>query len=71
MRSSNRWAYLRQPGFNPPNRDCPVCTEPSKTYYIGGKTADGVTTHRWTCQHGHRWTTTEPAGPPDGAPPTG
>lgn len=53
--SRHRWDYMGRPGFNPPNNDCPECTSPSKTYYIGGKTVDGVAQHRYKCEHGHEW----------------
>lgn len=56
---SNRWAYMGLPHVNPPNNDCPECTEPSKTHFIGGKTVeeDGkkVAHYTWKCQHGHGW----------------
>jgi len=46
---------MAAPGFNPPSNDCPECDVPSKTYYIGGKTVDGVARHRHKCEHGHVW----------------
>lgn len=52
---NNRWAYLGDPRTNPPNDECPECTVPSKTYYIGGRTVDGVAYHTKKCQHGHEW----------------
>ena len=55
MARSNRWAYMGQPNYNPPNNDCPECTVPSKTYFIGGKTVDNVAIYTWTCEHSHRW----------------
>ena len=46
---------MAQPNFNPPNNNCPDCTEPSKTYFIGGKMVDGVSQFRKQCEHGHEW----------------
>lgn len=65
---SNRWAYMRAPNYNPPNDDCPQCTSPSKTYYMGGKTVTTEghapqTVHRWKCEHGHVWTVIEAPTP--------
>lgn len=54
-----RWDYMSAPGYNPPNDDCPECTGQSKTYYIGGKTVEGVSQHRWRCEHNHEWITRE------------
>lgn len=54
-----RWDYMGRPGFNPPNDLCPECKEPSKVYFIGGKTVDGLTTYTYACEHHHRWTVTE------------
>lgn len=51
---------MGRPGYNPPNRDCPACVEPSKTFYIGGKTEAGVVRHRWQCEHNHAWVVEEP-----------
>ena len=64
MGRSNRWAYMGDPRHNPPNDDCPECTEPSKTYHMGAKTVtreDGsrVAITRWECEHKHEWETTE------------
>lgn len=56
---SRRWDYMKQPGYNPPNDDCPECEEPSKTYFIGGKTVDGVAIYTYHCEHGHKWTVEE------------
>lgn len=63
MGRSYRWAYMADPRYNPPNEDCPECTEPSKTYFIGGKTVDGVAQYTWHCEHGHRWVVEEPRDP--------
>jgi len=51
----NRWAYMRAPGYNPPNDTCPECKTPSKTYHIGSKTVDGVAQYRYQCEHKHEW----------------
>ena len=67
MGGRDRWAYMGQPGHNPPNDDCPDCTEPSKTYFIGAKTVfetqDGVevkvSVTRHHCEHHHEWVTRE------------
>jgi len=50
-----RWDYMGEPGYNPPNDDCPECEEPSKTFFKGGKTVDGVAQYRHCCEHGHEW----------------
>jgi hypothetical protein len=51
---------MGRPNYNPPNNDCPQCTEPSRTYYIGAKrvTLDGVAYKqtRYECEHKHPWT---------------
>lgn len=62
--NSNRWGYMRAPGYNPPNDDCAECDAPSKTYCIGGKQVEGRTVHRWKCERGHTWTTSEPDADP-------
>jgi len=59
-----RWDYMGEPGFNPPNDDCPLCEEPSGTYHQGAKTIvneDGSHTAvtRWVCEHRHEWQTYE------------
>ena len=54
-----RWDYMGEPGYNPPNDDCPDCTEPSKTYHLGSKTVDGVKITRWYCENKHTWTVKE------------
>lgn len=54
-----RWNYLRDPRFNPPNLNCPECTEPSKTYEIGSRTEGGKKIATWACSNGHRWLLTE------------
>ena len=46
---------MAHPNFNPPNDKCPECTEPSKTFFIGGRTVDGVSQYRWECEHKHEW----------------
>ena len=51
----NRWAYMADPRFNPPNEDCPTCEAPSRTYFVGGRTVDGVAIYRWRCEHRHEW----------------
>ena len=61
MSRHNRWSYLGTDLHNPPNNDCPECTEPSKTWHQGAKTVDGVTTRRYKCEHLHMWQVTEPA----------
>ena len=53
--SRNRWGYMAHPKYNPPNDLCPDCTEPSKTFHIGGKMVDGVSQQRWRCANGHEW----------------
>ncbi|MCB9678331.1 MAG: hypothetical protein H6737_24730 [Alphaproteobacteria bacterium] len=63
MSRRNRWAYMAQPGFNPPNEDCPECDGPSKTWHQGAKTVDGVKTTRFVCEHGHEWTVRDPPKP--------
>lgn len=55
---------MAQPGYNPPNDNCPECEKPSKTYSLGGKTVDGVAQFRWECEHKHQWTVYEPRTPP-------
>lgn len=55
MAKKNRWTYLADPRFNPPNDDCPECTEPSRTYSVGGRTVDGVAEYFWRCEHRHEW----------------
>lgn len=57
MAKSYRWAYKAQPGYNPPNNDCPECEEPSRTWFIGGRTVDGKAQYTYTCDNHHRWTT--------------
>ena len=57
MRNTNRWAYMGQPNYNPPNDACPVCTEPSRTYFIGGKRGPDGPVQRWRCEHQHVWVT--------------
>jgi hypothetical protein len=64
MGRSNRWDYMGEPGYNPPNDDCPTCEEPSKTHHMGAKTVfndDGSRTAitRWECEHKHEWETKE------------
>lgn len=66
MARANRWAYMGQPNFNPPNNDCPECTESSKTHHQGSKTTfdENGKAHmkvtRFTCEHGHEWVVEEP-----------
>lgn len=59
MTRRNRWAYMADPRFNPPNNDCPECTAPSRTYFIGGQTIDGIAQYRWQCEHSHQWVVRE------------
>lgn len=59
--AKNRWDYMRQPGYNPPSDACPKCEEPSRVWHAGASTRDGITSEDWTCDRGHRWTTTRPA----------
>ena len=59
-RINPRWAYMSRPGFKTPDTRCPECTEPSRSFYIGGKTVDGKTQHRYQCEHGHEWTERNP-----------
>jgi hypothetical protein len=42
-------------GFNPPNRDCPQCDAPSRTFFRGAKLVKGVEQRRYQCEHGHEW----------------
>ena len=58
MARAYRWAYMSQPNFNPPNNDCPECSEPSRTYSIGGRTENGTSLYTYRCEHNHTWTTT-------------
>ncbi len=51
---------MADPRFNPPNDACPECREPSKTYFVGGRTEDGVAIYRWCCEHRHEWEVREP-----------
>lgn len=60
---SGRWAYMGREGHNPPSRLCPECTDPSKAWYIGAKSVDGATHHRYRCEHGHSWIVVEGPGP--------
>lgn len=66
MSRSNRYAYMAHPKYNPPNNDCPECTEPSKTFFIGSRTTfddQGKPTAkitRYACEHQHEWMTEEP-----------
>jgi hypothetical protein len=55
MRNTKRWAYMGQPNYNPPNDDCPVCTEPSRTHFIGAKRTEAGAVTRWRCEHLHEW----------------
>lgn len=55
MARAYRWAYMAQPNYNPPNDTCPECKTPSKTYFMGGSTVDGVAIYKWACEHDHRW----------------
>lgn len=50
-----RWNYMGQPDFNPPCDACPECQEPSKVYFVGGKTVNGMPQYRYQCEHGHTW----------------
>jgi hypothetical protein len=64
MARSNRWDYMADPRHNPPNDDCPECSEPSKTHHLGAKTVfrdDGTSyaVTRWECANNHTWKTTE------------
>jgi len=57
---SNRYSYMADPRFNPPNNDCPECEEPSKTYFIGANTVSDDDGNRvkhttYTCEHQHEW----------------
>lgn len=56
MARKDRWAYMANPLYNPPNNDCPECTEPSRTYFKGGRTENGVAVYTYACEHHHRWT---------------
>lgn len=56
MARTYRWAYMGLPGFNPPNNDCPECTEPSRTFFIGGRTLNEVTSYTYRCENKHEWT---------------
>jgi len=49
---------MGQPNYNPPNNDCPVCTEPSRTFFIGGKRSARGAVQRWRCEHQHEWVKT-------------
>lgn len=66
MGRSNRWAYMANPNFNPPNNDCPDCSEPSKTYHQGSRTTFDdkgqplTKSTRYACEHHHAWTVEEP-----------
>ena len=51
---------MGRPTHNPPTDKCPECTEPSKTYFIGSKTVDGVVQTRYQCEHGHEWVDRDP-----------
>jgi hypothetical protein len=73
MRNTNRWAYMGHPNYNPPNTVYPVCTAPSRTYFIGGKRNAGGAVQRWRCEHQHTWVkiVDEPSAeddPPEGDP---
>jgi hypothetical protein len=67
MGRSRRWAYLGRPDHNPPNDDCPECSAPSRTYFLGSRLVPdpegphgfGWTERAWTCEHQHRWTVRE------------
>ncbi len=74
MGGAGRWAYMARPDFNPPSGACPVCTAPSRAYYIGGKHVPdeqgGRSEHRWQCEHRHEWVVVErPVTPRASAPP--
>ena len=66
MRNTNRWAYMGQANYNPPNDDCPVCTEPSRTTCIGGKRTEAGPVQRWRCEHLHAWVKSGEPGPGSG-----
>lgn len=55
-------------GHNPPSHACPSCTTPSKCWYVGARTVDGTTQHRYRCASGHSWVVIEApeAPPPEG-----
>lgn len=59
MARAYRWAYMAQPNYNPANNDCPECEIPSKTYFIGGRTENGIAIYTWACQYHHKWILTE------------
>ncbi|MEZ4315992.1 MAG: hypothetical protein R3F61_00740 [Myxococcota bacterium] len=52
---SKRWAYMGEPGHNPPSDRCPECEQPSKVYHLGSKTVDGVKITRYGCENDHEW----------------
>jgi len=52
---TNRWGYMAIPGYNPPNNDCPECTEPSRTWSRGARSVDGKAQYRYVCDNGHEW----------------
>ncbi len=57
----NRWDYLARIEENKkPTNECPTCDAPSRVYYIGAKTENGVCIHTWGCDHLHRWDVLEP-----------
>jgi len=57
---------MANPNYNPPNNDCPSCTEPPKTHHLGSKTTfddDGkalMKITRFVCEHHHEWSVEEP-----------
>ena len=53
--ATNRWAYMADHRFNPPAAQCPHCAALSRTYFIGGKTVDGVRVERYQCEYRHEW----------------
>ncbi len=59
MGRSDRYAYMGDPRYNPPNQHCPECDEPSKIYFVGSKTIDGAASYRYKCEHLHEWRTKE------------
>ena len=55
MSSKVRWAYMRDPNYNPPTDTCPHCSEKSKVYFVGSKRTESGHQSRYQCEHQHEW----------------